>query len=334
MRWPPFEPLPADKRALRWRALRDGLIISGWLATGFALVVVTHFGRSFGYDAYAYWAIDFSDLYGRTMFNNFALGSFRYTPPIALLFAPQTLLPWWLYLWLWQALMVGTILWLGRHWALVLFALPAVALELYHGNVHLLMAAAVALGFRHPWAWSFVLLTKLTPGIGLLWFVIRGEWRALAMAIVATSLASLAVLLVAPHYWTEFIAATLSNIGQPQHFSVPPPLPIRLPLAALLVIWGARTDRPWTVPVAATMALPIIWVHGLTVALAAVPFLLLGDRAARRPGWRSAVRLRDFAAAVTLVVSLALILALLAPGPISELMMDASRGLDPLGRRP
>ena len=25
------------------------------------------------------------------------------------------------------------------------------------------MAAAIALGFRHPWAWSFVLLTKVTP---------------------------------------------------------------------------------------------------------------------------------------------------------------------------
>jgi hypothetical protein len=334
MRWLPFEPLPADRRALRLRGFRDGLIISGWLTTAFVLIVVAYFGRSLGYDAYSYWSIDLADLYGRTMSSNFALGAFRYAPPIALLFAPLGLLPWWLFLWLWLTTMLAIVLWLGRRWALVLLALPAVALELYHGNVHLLMAAALALGFRHPWAWSFVVLTKLTPGIGLLWFAVRRDWRALGVAIGATVAASLAVAVVAPHYWTEFVSATLSNIGEPQHFSVPPPLPIRLPLAALLVIWGARTDRPWTVALAATLALPIVWVHGLTVALGAVPILLLGDRAAQLPGWRSAARLRDLAAALVLVVGLALIAALLLPGPISQLLEEASRGLVPLGNRP
>ena len=41
VRPPPFEPLPAESRALRLRALRDGLIVSGWLATAFVLVVIT-----------------------------------------------------------------------------------------------------------------------------------------------------------------------------------------------------------------------------------------------------------------------------------------------------
>ena len=34
---PPFEALPSDRATWRRRAVRDGLIISGWLATGFAL---------------------------------------------------------------------------------------------------------------------------------------------------------------------------------------------------------------------------------------------------------------------------------------------------------
>ena len=42
--------------------------------------------------------------------------------------------------------MLALITWLGGRWALVLLALPPVALELYHGNVHLLIAAAVVLG--------------------------------------------------------------------------------------------------------------------------------------------------------------------------------------------
>ena len=330
---PPFEPLPAGSRALRLRAVRDGLIISGWLATGFALIVVTSIVHSVGYDAYSYWSIDFSDLYGRAMYSNFNLGAFRYAPPIAFLFGPFGALPWWLFLWLWQALMVAIVFWLGGRWALVLLALPPVALELYHGNIHLLIAAAVALGFRYPWTWAFVLLTKVTPGIGVLWFAVRREWRALAIALGATLLVSLAAAVVAPNYWREWIDSVFSNLNEPQDFSVPPPWFIRLPIAALVVIWGARTDRPWTVPLAATIGLPIIWPHGLTVALAAIPFVRHGDRAALQPNWRSAIQVRTLALALAVFVGLALVAAWLAPGPIRSLMDQASSGLDPYNLR-
>src|SRR5512141_2218787 len=201
---PPFEALPEDRTTWRRRAVRDGLIISGWLATGFALTVVPSIAHSVGYDAYSYWSIDFSDLYGRTMSSNFALGAFRYAPPIAFLFGPLHALSWWLYLWLWEALMLALIAWLGGRWSLVLLALPPVALELYHGNVHLLIAAAVVLGMRYPAAWSFVLLTKVTPGIGVLWFAVRREWRALAIALGATALIAAATFAVAPNYWREW----------------------------------------------------------------------------------------------------------------------------------
>lgn len=331
---PPFEPLPADWAALRRRAIRDGLIISGWLVTAFTLVVVPSVGKSLGYDALSYWSIDFTDLYGRTFDNNFTLGAFRYTPPIAFLFAPLTLLPWWLFLWIWLAAIVGTVVWLGGRWALALFALPFVALELEHGNVHVLMAAAVALGFSHPWAWSFVVLTKVTPGIGLIWFAARREWRALAIALGITAAISAGTFVVAPHYWEDWIASLLSNVDQPQPFSIPPPAPVRLPLAALLVFWGARTDRPWTVPVAATIGLPIIWPHGLCVALAAVPFLRLGDRAAKTPGWESAVTLRAFLAHVGGAVAIAFAAAAVLGAPIRQLIEEASRFLYPDANRP
>jgi hypothetical protein len=331
---PPFEPLPADKAALRRRAVRDGLIIAGWLATIFILVVVPYAGRSLGYDAYSYWSISLDELYGRTQASNFTLGAFRYAPPIAFLFAPLGLLPWWLFLVVWEAIMLATVVWLGGRWALVLLALPPVALELYHGNVHLLMAAAIALGFRHPWTWSFVILTKVTPGIGLLWFAVRREWRALGIALGFTAAVSLVTVAVAPQLWREWIDSLVSNLYEPQFYSVPPPAPIRLPLAALLVIWGARTDRPWTVAVAATLGLPIIWPHGLCVALAAVPFLALGDRAASVPGWESAVSLRRYVAYVAAALGIALAAAAVFAGPLSTLFNEASVRLDPYGRRP
>jgi hypothetical protein len=321
---PPFEALSPDRSTWRRRGVRDGLIISGWLATGFALIVVTGIVQSVGYDAYSYWSIDFADLYGRAMSSNFAVGAFRYAPPVAFLFGPFGALPWWLFLWLWQALMLALIAWLGGRWALVLLALPPIALELYHGNVHLLIAAAIVLGLRYPAAWSFVLLTKVTPGVGLLWFAARREWRSLAIALGATFAFSATAFLVAPHYWREWLDSIVSNLNEPQFFSVPPPAFIRLPIAALVVIWGARTDRPWTVAVAATLGLPIIWPHGLTVLAAAIPFLRRGDRAALALDWRDAVQPRRLALYLAVFVGGALALALVFERPLQQLLEWAS----------
>ena len=326
---PPFEALPVERRALRLRAVRDGLIISGWLATLFVLAVVTGIVHSFGYDAFAYWSLNFHDLYGRSIANNFTLGGFRYTPPIAFLFAPFQLLPWWLFLWLWTATSLALITWLGSRWTLVVLALPPVALELYHGNVHLLIAAAIVLGFRYPWTWSFVLLSKITPGIGVLWFAVRREWRSFAIAVGSTALIVALTLVVAPGYWVDWANSLVSNLGQPQYFSVPPPAPIRIPIAVVLVIWGARTDRPWTVPIAATLALPIIWPHGLTVALAAIPFLRRGDRSAVAPGWQGAANVRWLGTCLAVFVGGASIVALILGDDVRALMDSASAGLQP-----
>jgi hypothetical protein len=262
-----------DRTQLRIRALRDGLLVAGWLTTGFVLLVIPWVGRSLGYDAFAYWAIDPAEPYARSMTGQYALGGFRYSPPIALLLGPLAALPWWLALWLWLGLLVGLVCFVGGRWTPALLALPPVALELYHGNVHLLLAVAIAIGFRYPWAWSLVLLTKVTPGVGLLWFAFRREWRSLGIALAATLVAVLVALAVAPGLWADWVAVLAANAGQPQDLSLPPPLPFRLALAVVLVAWGARTDRPWTVAVAAMLALPLLWPHGLVVALGAVPLL-------------------------------------------------------------
>ena len=308
------------------------MIVSGWLATLFTLAVVTDSVHSFGYDAYSYWSIDLNDLYGRAMASNFTLGAFRYAPPIALLFAPLTVLPWWLFLWLWTATSAAIITWLAGRWTLVVLALPPVALELYHGNVHLLIAAAIALGFRFPWTWGFVILTKITPGLGVIWFAARREWRSFAIAIGATLVVSLVTFVIEPSYWTDFAASILSNLDEPQYFSIPPPALFRIPIAILVVIWGARTDRPWTVPIAATLGLPILWPHGLTVAMAAIPFLRRGDRAALTPNWQWAASPRRLLLCLVLVVGGALIVALIAPQQVRELMDWASAGLRPYDR--
>ena len=145
------------------RAVRDGAVIAGLLFAAYLFVIVAPVAGTMGFDAFAYWSVDASDPYQTGVGG---LGAFNYTPPIAWLFGPFGALEWLTFLWLWLALLVGNVIWLGGRGVRVfwLLAFPPVALELYHGNIHLWIAAAIALGFRYPWTWGFVLLTKVTPG--------------------------------------------------------------------------------------------------------------------------------------------------------------------------
>ena len=129
--------------------------------------------------------------------------------------------------------------------------IPAVAIELNAANVNLLIVAAVLVGFRHPWAWAFVVLTKVTPGIGMLWFAVRREWRHFAIALGATMAIAAASLLFAPQLWREYVA----GLGGSPDGSIWL-IWWRLPLAALVVVWGARNDHRWALIVAVFLALP------------------------------------------------------------------------------
>ena len=256
------------------RALRDGAVIAGLLFFAYLFVIVAPVAGTFGYDAFAYWSVNAADPYAVPVGG---LGAFNYSPPIARLFGPFGSLEWLTFLWLWLALLIGNVIWLGRRGVRVvwLLAFPPVALELYHGNIHLWIAAAIALGFRYPWTWGFVLLTKVTPGIGLLWFAVRREWRALAIALGVTGAIVLVSVVLDAALWREWIAFVTSTPegGSVAQFQIAVPLWLRLPAAAALVVWGARTDRRWTVVLAATVALPVLWVSGFAIcaALASEP---------------------------------------------------------------
>lgn len=263
------------------RASRDGLVLAGLLFAVYLFVVVAPAQGTFGFDAYAYWSAGAGDPYAVTAGR---LGAFTYTPVLAFLFAPFQLLPWWQFAWLWTALLLATTVWLGWRWTLAVLAFPPVAIELYHGNVHLLLAAAIVLGFRYPAAWAFVLLSKVTPAVGLTWFVVRREWCHLAIALgVTAALVAVSVVLDLARgggLWAGWLASISSTAGGTplNQTSIPVPLLVRFPAALVLVAWGARTDRTWTVPVAATLALPVLWVSGLSMLAALAPILQ------RRPG--------------------------------------------------
>jgi hypothetical protein len=122
------------------------------------------------------------------------------------------------------------------------------------------------------------IITKLTPGIGLLWFAARGEWRALAIALGATLAVVGVSLAIDPGAWLGWFGmlARLEFPTPAYGVYLPVPLWVRLPLVAILIVWGARTNRRWTLPVAVCFSLPTVWFNTPTIMVAALPLLELG----------------------------------------------------------
>jgi hypothetical protein len=255
---------PAQRRLLVHAAVVIGLVFAAYIF----LVSAAQKG-SLGFDIVAYWSVDLVDPYHGNVGD---LGFFAYAPPVALVLAPFTALSFPVFATGWYVLLVTTLAWLGRRQMLMLLAFPPVALDLYHGNIHLLLAAAIVLGMRYPAAWSFVLLTKVTPGIGLLWFAARREWRSLAIALSATALIAATTFVFLPGQWLGWLQMLGLSAGTPPPWpALPVPLVLRLPVAALIVLWGARRGARWTVPVAAALSLPALWPGGFAILAACWP---------------------------------------------------------------
>ena len=264
-----FAPGSVADRAWRNRFEIVGLALA--VTIWFAIVVFSEpWGRLWGtgQDAYCYWFPSLSDPYARSDWTDPI--AYVYSPAFLQLLSPIRALPWQAYMAVWTAILMGAVFVLtGRKW----FAVGVVLglMELAGGNIHLLLAAAMVLGFRWPATWAIVLLTKITPGIGLLWFVVRREWRQLFIALGATALIVALSFVTMPDAWAQWVGVLSRVAGRDGTWAaVPIPFLVRLPFAVALVVWGARTNRRWTVPVAGMLALPALWYGGLAMLLAVI----------------------------------------------------------------
>ncbi len=228
-----------------------------------------------GMDARCYWVPTLADPYLHS--NWLDQIAYPYSPAFLQLLEPIRLLPWQAFMAVWAAILMTAMCYLTGP-RLILLGLAFFGLmEIWGGNIELLVAVAVVLGFRWPAVWSFVLLTKISPGVGLLWFAVRREWRSLAIAAAATVAVVAVSYPLMPDAWRTWPQVLANNVGKNGTWAaVPVPFAVRLPAAVVLVIWGARTNRRWTVPVSAMLALPALWYGGLSIMLATLP--LLGAR--------------------------------------------------------
>jgi hypothetical protein len=260
------------------RPVRDALVIVGLLRAFVVFFVQGEQpGTVWGVDARAFWGVDLSHPYTNSAVGE--LSNYLYSPAFAQLVAPLSILPFELFFALWFAVSFAILVWLVKPWPwIVPMLLLPIVYELCVGNIHFLLALVFTLVLRAPGLWAFPLLTKITPAVGGIWHLVRAEWRAAAIAAGTTLVIVAVSYAINPSAWVDWFTFLATERGQSELL-----LP-RLALAGALVVWGARTGRPWTIAVAGWLALPVVWVNAWVILLGVVRLRdprWMGDRMAR-----------------------------------------------------
>jgi hypothetical protein len=141
------------------------------------------------------------------------------------------------------------------------------------GNVNLLIAVAVVVGVQRGVAWTFPLLTKVLPGSGLLWHLVRRRWREVVICLATTGALVAVSFVISPRLWfawaEELIQSALhpDTGGLPITALLPVPLWIHLPVGLGLIVVAARRGWAWLLPAGVYLALPALWVSSLVILL-------------------------------------------------------------------
>jgi hypothetical protein len=205
-------------------------------------------------------------------------GAYIYSPAFAHLIAPLTALPFAVFAAAWTALLVAALGWLTGWRAFFIGILAPVTMSIAIGQVDLLMAVAIVLGLRWPAAWVLPIITKVTPGVGLVWFAARREWRQLAIALGATFAVVAVSWAIDPKAWQGWVGMLLRHqFPTPADgIYLPVSVWVRLPLVVALIAWGARTDRRWVLPVGVCLSLPTVWLNTPTILIGVLPLVAMG----------------------------------------------------------
>jgi hypothetical protein len=224
-----------------------------------------------GWDAHAYYTAWSGDLYEHAPGT---LDAYNYSPLFAQVIWPLTHLPWALFCALFIGAAAVSIAWLVRPLPLPfaigmwLFCTP----EILSGNIFWLLALCTVAGFTRGSPWCVAAFTKVVPCLGPVWFLLRGEWRRLGGFVATFVVLFAGSYALGPDLWHQWWDFLRDNAGGTPSMGGVPPLVVRLPLAAVLLVFAARTDRRWLVPVSMVLASPVIgW--GTFALLAAIPRL-------------------------------------------------------------
>jgi Glycosyltransferase family 87 len=255
-------------------------------AIGASLLLVTAMARwGAPSDEHAYWLAARRIIEGQPLYDPAATivtpFAYLYPPPLAQAMVPvAAVVPSWLFSAGWTVLMGLALFWLaGRDMirALALVAFPPVAVEFWFRNVHLFLAVLVVLGLRRASAaFAVGAAIKVSPGLGIPYQAVRGEWRNAAIATaVGAAMLGISVVL-SPDAWRAYVDFALSVDPLQQSSFVSVPLPIRAAAGLVVALIAARLPR-WAgdplLVVAVTLALPSLWFTGLSLLVGIVPLV-------------------------------------------------------------
>lgn len=235
------------------------------------------------FDLWAYWSTRFGLDYASARPGE--SGAYIYSPAFANLISPLTALPLPVFTSIWTILCAATLYWLAGWRSFFIGLFIPVVMSIAIGQTDLFMAAAIVVGFRYPAVWVLPIVTKLTPGVGLLWYAVRKEWRSLGIALLATGAIAVVSILIDPRAWLGWLdmLGRMEFPARGDGVYLPIPLWVRLPLVALLIAWGARTNRRWILPIGVCLSLPTVWLNTPTILVAILPML---DRGVQAPAGR------------------------------------------------
>ena len=162
---------------------------------------------------------------------------YPYPPLLAVLFRPLALLPFAAAAAIWEVVVLAsfvvTVWWMGLRrpetWlALGILALP-IAWCLVIGQAQVVLTMFTAIGA--PWSIAIATNIKLFPGLIVLWWIGRRDWRSLGIFVATLAALGLLQLVLAPQATMDYVTAiTLKQVGAVTNLS---------PYVVSPLLWGA-----------------------------------------------------------------------------------------------